>query len=87
MKWFKIVKNFQGGQGIYYATLPKGKTLRKTAERYQLERWGECTNGGHCYGYTIKVTAVKGKPKGLTEHNTLEFYSGYLDDIKKSKIV
>lgn len=84
--WFKVTKSFQGGKDIYYVALPKGKELRKTARTYQLSAWGECTNGGHNYGYTINMEPIKRKPTDLSPRNTLQFDSGFLDDIEKSKI-
>lgn len=62
-KIYKITKHFQGGQGIYYALMSNKKQMKKGYWDYQLQDWGEGTNGGHNYGYRIHVNQVKNIPK------------------------
>ena len=71
MKYYKIVKCFQGGRDEYFATMPSRQKLEKQNKREQLESWGEHTNGGHNYGYTITINRIKKLPKG--KKNFLKF--------------
>ena len=79
---FKITKNFQGGQGIYYAILPKNKQVRKGCWEYVLNDWGEGTDGGHGYGYRITAKRTSKVPK---ESNILGFNANYLEDLTVKK--
>lgn len=76
---YKITKNYQGGQGIYYAVLPEGKVPQEGSFKPQLEDWGEATNGGHNYGYRIKMRRVKNIPK---DSKILLFNKWLLEDEK-----
>jgi len=62
MKYFKVTKGFQGGRTIYYASMPSKKKMSHNTWTYQLQEWGENTDGGHNYGWTIKVSRVKKIP-------------------------
>ncbi len=62
MKYFKVTKCFQGGRTVYYASMPSKKKMRYKTWQYQLEEWGDNTDGGHNYGYTIKITRSKNIP-------------------------
>jgi hypothetical protein len=82
MKTYKIRKEFQGGCGLYYANLPAGKKVINWHD--QLERWGEFTDGGHCYGYRMYADIYRGKSslknKGMVE---LMFAEEYLETVAK----
>jgi hypothetical protein len=84
--FYRIKKCFQGGEGIYYARMPKGFRIKHHTKRYgnywktQLEEWGEHTNGGHNYGYRIYVTWIKALPKKKKE--ILKFNKLYLERIR-----
>jgi hypothetical protein len=78
MKCFKITKHFQGGQSTYYAEMSDKKTMRKGCWQYQLEQWGECTNGGHNYGYRIDSNRCK-RPKRISKRLKLRFNKYYLE--------
>ena len=81
MKCYKITKSFQGGQGVYYAELPKNKKIKKDYWRNQLERWGETTDGGHSYGYQMSIKPCK-RPKVIKNRFRLRFYAFYLEKTK-----
>ena len=81
MKCYKVTKSFQGGQGVYYAELPKNKKIKTDSWRDQLESWGEITNGGHSYGYTINAKHCK-RPKVIKNRFRLKFYTYYLEKAK-----
>ena len=70
---FKITKWFQGGRTIYYATLPKGKRIKKSCWTDQLSQWGENTDGGHNYGYSIEAKRVGRLPKDFKPCQILWF--------------
>lgn len=80
--FYKITKHFQGGNGIYYAEMPSGKTMPKVHWGNQLEKWGEDTMGGRGYGYRIKAEKVKTVEKGA---RWLPFCPDYLVDKKRGK--
>lgn len=72
VEWFKkeppsyiyeITKSFKGGSNKYYALLPKSSKISNEEMEYQLEEWGECTNGGHSEGYEIRAKKVKKMPE------------------------
>jgi hypothetical protein len=63
MKIFNIKKFFRGGVNMYYAIMPKNKKMGWGNWQQQLSDWGERTDGGKCYGYTMRVTTVYRIPK------------------------
>ena len=82
-KTFLIVKYFQGGRGTYYANMPWGIVMKKGFWDKQLELWGECTSGGHCYGYTINVVRFKAIPEGTDPKIILTFEKSYLEPVSQ----
>lgn len=95
MRIFKVVKTFQGGQTTYGAILRKGVSVIRGHWKYQLQEWGEGTNGGHNYGWRIRVTEVTRYPRvkvtkfspekkaivvlGTTRATRLHFLPDYLE--------
>ena len=75
---YKVIKNFQGGQGIYYAEISTKKVIRKGCWDYQLEEWGENTAGGHGYGYRMDAKKCK-RPKVISKRSRLHFNKYYLE--------
>ena len=84
MKHFKITKSYQGGEGIYFASMPSKCIITKDTWQSQLEEWGERTNGGHNYGYHIDATPIKKLPKG--EKKFLSFNVYYLKGLSDKEI-
>jgi hypothetical protein len=60
---YKIVKSFQGGYNVYFSKMSPLKKLKKDCWQYQLEEWGEHTNGGHAYGYNITAKRIRKIPE------------------------
>lgn len=77
--YFKITKNFQGGCSVWYAILKSGFELTKSNWNNQFEDWGESTDGGHSYGYSIKAETVESLP--TTIHKKLTFSKNYITPI------
>ena len=99
MKIYKITKQFQGGADIYFATLPKSLKVKHGYWQHQLDEWGERTNGGHCYGWRIKVSRTSKYPKvekihipfnpnhkiELRRADRLYFNEYFLEKVKRNK--
>lgn len=79
MKYFKITKFFRGGSTTYYASIPSSKKMRYKTWEYQLENWGENTDGGFNYGWTIKVKRIKKIPTNIQPYRILHFIESYLE--------
>ena len=78
---FKIQKFFRGGSTVYYAMMPYNKQMKHGYWKYQLQDWGEGTDGGFNYGYQIKVTQIKNSPRKNTRHRELSFNLDYLQKV------
>jgi len=78
MKKFEITKSFRGGRTKYYAKMPNSKQMDRNKWRYQLEEWGEATDGGSNYGYNINAKRIKQIPRNTPKYRRLEFESSYL---------
>jgi hypothetical protein len=76
MQYYKIEKFFKGGGHVYFAKLRESRTIKKTCVNYQLEAWGDSTDGGHNYGYRMDMRKINKLPKGAKI--TLQFYEDYL---------
>lgn len=81
MKYYKIEKFFKGGSVTYFAKLRDSRIINKTCVNYQLEQWGDSTDGGHNYGYRIEMKRIHKLPKGMK--TSLQFNEDYL--VKKMK--
>lgn len=75
MFYYKITKSYKGGMSIYFAKSKTKIDIESDEFRdYQLPEWGESTDGGHCYGYTIKCEEVKNKPKEAIKELKFNMY-------------
>lgn len=83
-------KSFQGGQHWEYVLVEK--TGEEKYIDYAMESWGESSDGGHSYGYTVYCEEVIEKPtqevidyltKGLTKK--IEYLQSSID-FNKNKI-
>lgn len=65
--WWKLEKFFQGGKTIVQVKMP----FRYPTEHWMkaLEYFGENTNGGKCYGYSVYKKKLKAKHKKLPVFN------------------
>ena len=81
MKKFEIAKSFRGGCTKYYAKMPNGRQMGRDKWRYQLEEWGEVTDGGSNYGYRISAKRIKQIPRNTPKYRRLEFESSYLTKV------
>ena len=86
MKYYKITKHFKGGCSLFWASLPKSQRVKKGCWDYQMDEWGENTNGGHNYGYRIYVKPTKTRPRKVRMFKKLvpvkmklEFNKNYIE--------
>ena len=86
-KAYKIQKFFRGGSSIYYASMPQRNQMKRGCWKYQLEEWGEGTNGGFNYGYQVKVNQVKSIPRKINKFRKLSFNPYYLVKAAKKKVI
>ena len=91
MKHFKVTKHFQGGSTAYYASMPSNKKMRHKTWTYQLQEWGERTDGGYNYGWRIHAVRVNKIPSIWlkkqhfnAKFRTLKFNEAYLEPVKKT---
>jgi len=92
MKYYKITKYFKGGFNICYAGMSDRKQMKRNCWEYQLEEFGEATDGGHNYGYRITAVRVKSIPRGKgRKYKRLGFNEEYLvsavgSAVKRAKV-
>jgi hypothetical protein len=66
-RWWKLEKFFQGGKIVFQVEMPLGFSAERW--KYAMEFFGENTNGGHCYGYSVYRHRLKAKHKKLPVFN------------------
>jgi hypothetical protein len=64
-RWYKLTKEFQGGQDVYQIPVPKDVRLSQTDWDAIMEWIGDNTPGGHSYGYRIYRRALREKSPKL----------------------
>ena len=57
--WIKLEKYYQGGSFTSYKYVDYTEIETEKQRNTLMENWGESTDGGHNYGYRIKLTELK----------------------------
>jgi len=55
-KWIKLTKYFQGGMHETFMYVDESEIDSNTKREELMENWGENSDGGHNYGYTINFS-------------------------------
>ena len=81
--WYKFTKTFQGGQKHDYHFLKEGEDIVE-----QCDKWGEYSDGGHNYGYSLSYDKTDPPPeewirKQITHTNVV--IGGLKRSIKEKK--
>jgi hypothetical protein len=57
--WIKLTKHFQGGSHTDYKHLEESEIDTEAKQQELMEEWGENTDGGHAYGYTVYLDVLE----------------------------